>query len=446
MEASITSSRRLEQHWDPCSTEELIGMQPELRVLMSLAPTSQHTAPAGWLPGYFVRWLLRLSDNEPKYAIQNHQVDVCKLLLQAGGDPFMETEAPTFVDGPMRKQDSALLTIHSAAVDYAATKILGNSADMNTINKLRELFFDTAFLEHGKFSDLHKVILEIRPGSVLEELGRSTVNLDTCDATGRSPLSWAAQRGELEAVKVLLAHGANPNNIDTTNMTPLHYTAQAQNPVCLQVLLENGATITQQARGWNALHYICSFHDDTTYVKLLLDRGVDVNMRTYVGKTALSLAVIRNHVKSAAFLVGKGADLDVLDNEGQSPLALSIKFGHFESMKLLLRSGATHKLLSEGDDTLLHLVARFADSRIIDYLSDSDLRDVYLDARNKDGLTARELIQMHNSDPSIALAFQKLLTRATHRMCRYRGEVPPFDADGASDSDSSADIFHDATG
>ena len=29
------------------------------------------------------------------YAIQNDQIEICKLLLQAGGDPYMETEAPT---------------------------------------------------------------------------------------------------------------------------------------------------------------------------------------------------------------------------------------------------------------------------------------------------------------------------------------------------------------
>ncbi|KAI4176478.1 MAG: hypothetical protein LQ346_007893 [Caloplaca aetnensis] len=343
-------------------------------------------------------------------------------------------------------QDDVLLTSCSAAVDYAGTKILGNSADTHTITNLRELFLDTAFLEHGKFSDLHKVVLQIRPGSVFEELGRSTADLDVLDATGRSALSWAAQRGEGETVKALLAYGANPNNIDSSNMTPLHYAAQATKLVCLQPLLENGAMITQQARGWSALHYVCSFHDDINYVKLLLDHGVDIDTRTYVGKTALSLAILRNHVKSAAFLIGKGADLDVLDNEGQSPLALSIKFGHLESMKLLLRSGATHKLLSEGDDTLLQLVAKFPNGKIIDYLSAFDLRDVELGTRNKDGLTARELIQIHNTDPSIALAFQKLLTRAAQEPGGKRAEVPGCNnkPEEESDSDSTADIFQDA--
>ncbi|KAI4188975.1 MAG: hypothetical protein L6R41_001784 [Letrouitia leprolyta] len=360
------------------------------------------------------------------YAIQNHQVGACRLLLQAGGDPFLETEAPM------------------AAVDYAATISLGQSANAQTINSLHELFLDTASLEHGNFSDLHKIILQIRSGDVEEELSKSTADLDVLDATGRSPLSWAAQRGDVKAVKLLLAYGADPNNSNNFRMTPMHYAAQATNPICLKVLLENGALITQQARGWNALHYICSLHDNPAYVKLLLQHSFDINERTYVGKTALSLAVLRNRIKSAACLIGQGADLDVLDKEGNSPLSLSVKFGRFELMKLLLRSGATHKLLSGGDDTLLHIVAKFPDFRIVEYFLENDLLDVDPEARNKDGLTARELLLMYNSDPKIALAFQKLLSKMSTKTSRDQREISSNDILDDSDSNSSFDVFEDA--
>ena len=80
-------------------------------------------------------------------------------------------------------------------------------------------------------------------------------------------------------------------------------------------------------------------------------------------------------------------------------------------MKLLLQSGAMHELLPGADDNLLHLVAKFPENKIIRYLSDFDLGDVDVEARNKENLTARELIQIHNSDPETALAFQKLLRK-----------------------------------
>ena len=97
------------------------------------------------------------------------------------------------------------------AVDYAGAKVLGDCAETaTTILKLHELFFDTQFLEHGNFSDLHKLILNIRPGNLEEELRKSTAALDAVDFTGRSPLSWAAKRGEAEAVRLLLEYGADP--------------------------------------------------------------------------------------------------------------------------------------------------------------------------------------------------------------------------------------------
>ena len=336
------------------------------------------------------------------------------------------------------------MTICRTAVDYAGAKILGNSAEIYVINNLRKLFFDSQFLEHRDFPDVHMVILQIRPGNIQEEVQRSTANLDTVDSTGRSPLSWAAQRGEIEAVRVLLEYGADPNNSDNTGATPLHYAAQAKTPECLLMLIEYRARITQQRRGWTALHYACAFHDDLSFVKPLLNCGADVNKRTYVRKTALSLAIVYNHLRIAAFLVEAGAHLDVLDNEGQSPLSLSIKFRRFECMKLLLRSGAKHYLLSEGDDTLLHLVARFPDDRIIDYLSDSDLDGVDLDARNRDHLTARELLHIHNSDPDTALAFQKMLVRLAGKKDTDAVRDLGFGSWKAFDSDSNTENFEDA--
>ena len=330
-------------------------------------------------------------------------------------------------------------------MDYAGAKILGSSVEVCVINNLRELFFDTQFLEHGKFSELHKIILQICPGSIQEVLQKSTAMLDTIDSTGRSPLSWASQRGEAEAVRVLLEHGADPNKSDNIRMTPLHYAAQADTPDCLLLLLEYGARLTQQTRGWTALHYACAYHDELSYVRPLLDHGAEIDKRTYVGKTALSLSILQDHLKVATLLIKIGADLDVLDKEGVSPLALSIKFRRLEAMKLLLRFGARHKVVSsEGDDTMLHLVAKFPDLKIIECLSQCDLGDVDLDAKNKDGLAARECIQIHNTDSKIALAFQRLLTRTKSKTETMDDRSFELGTQDPWDSDSTTEIFEDA--
>ena len=309
------------------------------------------------------------------------------------------------------------------------------------------MFFDTQFLEHGNFSDLHKLILNIRPRNLEEELRKSTAALDAVDFTGRSPLSWAAQRGEAEAVRLLLEYGADPNNSDNTKATPLHYAAQAKIPTCLLLLIQHGAQITQQNRGWTALHYACSFHDDLAYIKPLLGHGVDFDKRTYVGKSALSLAILQNHLKSASFLLSIGVDPNVVDKDGQSPLALSIKFRRYEAMRLLLQAGAMHNPLSEDDDTLLHLVAKFPHLKIIKYLIHVGFggKDVNVDAKNADGLTARECIRMHNSDPDIALTFQRLIMSLAPDVRNARGLEAEAQGDESWSCDSSAEeIFEDA--
>ena len=324
-------------------------------------------------------------------------------------------------------------------MDYARSKILGAKSP-NLVNRnFRELFFGTDLVERGQFSTLHKVILDILPGDVYKLLEKSTADLDIVDSSGRTALSWAAQRGQVEDVEALLQHGAKPDNNDMTQLTPLHFAAAAEIPDAIEPLLRYGAKITQSTRGWTALHYACVLHDDLAYVKPLLIGDINIDERTYVGKTALSLAVLHNHLRVATYLIEAGANLDILDKEGQSPLSLAIRFRCFDCMRLLLQNGAKHKLASNRDDTLLHLVAKFPSLRIIEYLTEIDWGCEDIDAKDSEDLTARDLIQIHNSDPSIARAFQQLLLRLmATRNGSKKIEIEPCD------SDSDIEVYEDA--
>ena len=112
-------------------------------------------------------------------------------------------------------------------------------------------------------------------------------------------------------------------------------------------------------------------------------------------------------------------------------------------MKLLFRSGARHRILFNDDDTLLHLVAKFPDKKIMAFLLDSDFGNVDLEARNKDNLTARELIKIRSSDPDIALAFQKLMREISKKGTKVE-KLSRSDDQDVSDSDSDTETFEDA--
>ena len=79
-------------------------------------------------------------------------------------------------------------------------------------------------------------------------LASRTVNVDARNAQDESPLMIAAIKGNVDAVKALIAREADVNK---TGWTPLHYAASAGSPqhaVIISLLLENHAYIDAALR------------------------------------------------------------------------------------------------------------------------------------------------------------------------------------------------------
>ena len=56
---------------------------------------------------------------------------------------------------------------------------------------------------------------------ILRNVLAGTVDVNARDAKGRTALILAIQYGHVDAVKMLLAHGANPNTTDSRGVTPM---------------------------------------------------------------------------------------------------------------------------------------------------------------------------------------------------------------------------------
>jgi len=64
---------------------------------------------------------------------------------------------------------------------------------------------------------------------------------DPVDARSRTPLVMAVRRGNLQAVRVLLRGGADPNHITLSGWTPLLFAARDGTPAMVEALLRAGA-------------------------------------------------------------------------------------------------------------------------------------------------------------------------------------------------------------
>ncbi|CZR64265.1 related to ankyrin [Phialocephala subalpina] len=230
---------------------------------------------------------------------------------------------------------------------------------------------------------------------------------DLKDSYGRTPLSWAAERGHENVVKLLLKQGAEVNSIDSEyGRTPLSWAAKNLHEVVVRLLLEAGADVNLRGGqyGESGLHLAAGI-GDKAMVHQLLEAGADVNSRTGVSKSgasALHRAVTRGHDKVVRLLLKAGADVRAKDHCSWTALHRAANAGHEKVVKLLLEADAEVNEENDCEATALHPAAQYGHDAIVEQLIE---RDADVEARCCDGWTALHWAAEHTRKPT----FQFLL-------------------------------------
>lgn len=90
-------------------------------------------------------------------------------------------------------------------------------------------------------------------------------------------------------------------------------------------------------------------NDDDSNLALMLDAGLNVNLKTHKGDSLLMLASYNNALKTASLLLKRGANVDEVNARGQTPLAGVCFKGYTQMAKLLMSYGANlHKNIGLG--------------------------------------------------------------------------------------------------
>jgi hypothetical protein len=103
-------------------------------------------------------------------------------------------------------------------------------------------------------------------------------------------LCGAIVAGQLEAMRLLLAHGADPNLADSDGMTPLMVAASCGRGSAVKELMARGAYLnTRHPRGSTAFHEAC-IHNKPKCAALLVKLGCNRTLQTNNGRTGEQLA------------------------------------------------------------------------------------------------------------------------------------------------------------
>lgn len=147
----------------------------------------------------------------------------------------------------------------------------------------------------------------------------------------------AVQANDADAVKALIAKGADVDELDSNGDAPLVIAAYRGYTEVVRLLLEAGADVAAVDPGMKAtaLH-AAAYAGRTEAAKLLIAHGIEIDRQgPQNGYTALHDAIWQNNVETAQALLDAGANLDVRSHSGQTPLQFAQSKHRTEIVRLI---------------------------------------------------------------------------------------------------------------
>lgn len=222
---------------------------------------------------------------------------------------------------------------------------------------------------------LNKAIIQI-PDSLSSETVKVLIaagaNVNDVDEGGRTPLMFASQTGSLETIKTLLVAGASINARDKSGQTALMWGQVASryagryNPEVIKTLIGARADVNAVDKSGRTPLMFAAQADLAESVKMLLEAGAKayINAKDERGETALiyafnSFYYSTNHLVAhpslaiVKALIAAGANVNDVNGSGRTPLMLAAQRNSLDAVKILLAAGASIKTKDNKGRTVL---------------------------------------------------------------------------------------------
>lgn len=175
------------------------------------------------------------------------------------------------------------------------------------------------------------------------------------DKIGKTPLHWATLYGHIDIVRYLVTKGANVNSKDIKQSSVLHHAISSLGPddksEILNILIDNGVELNPRDNVGRTPLYRAVLLPTTegalNKIMILLKNGSDMYISSNDSRTPLCQAILYNRTSFIKLLIDHGVDVNQGCYYGDTPLHIAIE-GYFSGndswddniIKLLISAGA----------------------------------------------------------------------------------------------------------
>lgn len=202
----------------------------------------------------------------------------------------------------------------------------------------------------------------------------------------------ACIKGDLRIVREYLDNEGDVNIKDNQGVTGLNFAAAYNHMQLVKFLLENGAnTEIKDNNGWTPLISIAQLGKDRTDIaRMILDKGANINAVDMDGFSSLHIAIDNQYLRLAKLLIEKGIDINIktkLDKE--TALHKAVRNQYSEIVNLLLKNGAKVNIANSDGLTALDIAKEEGFIEIAEVLGEYSKKEISNVVKKKKSIKKR---------------------------------------------------------